>query len=67
MSKLDSEKEQFIKSIDGFKQNLEKIKKFSNLEHANEYAQDAQVLRENLNTAFDKIRQFNDREVLFSQ
>lgn len=56
MSKLDSEKEQFIKSIDTFKQNLDKIKKFNNLENANEFASDAQQLRENLNNAFEKIK-----------
>ncbi len=55
-AKLESEKEQFIKSIEVFKQNLEKIKKFTNLEHANEFAQDALQLRENLNNAFDKVR-----------
>ena len=38
MSKLDQEKDSFVKSIDIFKQNLEKIKKFTNLDHANEYA-----------------------------
>ena len=67
MSKLDQEKDQFVKSIEVFKQNLEKIKKFNNLQHANEFAQDAQQLRENLNNAFEKIKQFNDREVLFNQ
>lgn len=67
MSKLDSEKEQFVKSIDTFKQNLDKIKKFNNLENANEFASDAQQLRENLNNAFEKIKQFNDREALFNQ
>jgi hypothetical protein len=41
MSKLDIEKDQFVKSIEVYKQNLEKIKKFNNLAHANEYAQDA--------------------------
>jgi hypothetical protein len=38
MSKLDQEKDQFVKSIEVFKQNLEKIKKFNNLQHANEFA-----------------------------
>lgn len=67
MTKLDQDKEQFVKSIDVFKQNLEKIKKFTNLQHANEFAQDAQQLRENLNNAFEKVKQFNDRELLFNQ
>lgn len=56
-----------MKSIEVFKQNLEKIKKFTNLDHANEYAQDAQQLNENLTNALEKIKQFNDREVLFNQ
>lgn len=38
MSKLDQEKDHFVKSIEIFKQNLEKIKKFNNLDHANEFA-----------------------------
>ena len=42
MSKLDQEKDHFIKSIDIFKQVIEKIKKFNNLDNANEFAQDAQ-------------------------
>jgi dynein heavy chain len=56
MSKLDQEKEGFVKSIEVFKQNLEKIKKFTNLDHANEYAQDAQQLNENLTNALEKIK-----------
>ena len=67
MSKLDQEKDNFMKSIEQYKQNLEKIKKFNDLYHANENAQDAQQLRENLNTAFESIKQFNDRELLFNQ
>jgi hypothetical protein len=56
MSKLDQEKDQFVKSIEVFKHVLEKIKKFNNLEHANDFAGDALQLRENLNNAFDKIK-----------
>lgn len=67
MSKLDQEKDVFIKSIEAYKQTLEKIKKFNNLENANDFSADALELREQLNSAFDKIKQFNDREVLFNQ
>ncbi len=65
MAKLDQEKDNFIKSIEGFKQSFEKIKKFKDLNSAAEYSADAFQLRENLNQAFDKVRQFNDREALF--
>jgi len=37
------------------------------LSWAKELSSDAFTLRENLNGAFDKIRQFNDREALFNQ
>ena len=40
-SKLEQERDLFIKSIEVYKQNLEKIKRFNNLDHANEFAQDA--------------------------
>jgi hypothetical protein len=41
MSKLDQEKDFFIKSIEVFKQTLEKIKKFHSLDNANGFAADA--------------------------
>jgi hypothetical protein len=41
MSKLDQEKDIFIKSIEVFKQTLEKIKKFHSLDNANGFAADA--------------------------
>jgi hypothetical protein len=46
MSKLDQEKDVFIKSIEAYKQTLEKIKKFHNLENANDFSADALELRE---------------------
>jgi hypothetical protein len=46
----------FIKSIEGFKQTLQKIKKFHNLENANDFSADALELRESLNSAFDKVK-----------
>lgn len=49
MAKLDQEKDNFIKSIEGFKQSFEKIKKFKDLNSAAEYSADAFQLRENLN------------------
>ena len=46
MSKLDQEKENFIKSIESYKQLLEKIKKFKDLQNANEFAADSFSLRD---------------------
>ena len=62
MAKLDQEKEAFIRSIEQHKQSFEKIKKFHDLSTVTEYSGDAFALREALNSAFDKVRQFNDRE-----
>jgi len=48
MSKLDQEKDTFVKSIEGFKQTLEKIKKFHKLEDATVFSQDAWKLQESI-------------------
>ena len=62
MAKLDQEKDAFIRSIEQHKQSCEKIKKFHDLSTVTEYSGDAFALREALNSDFDKVRQFNDRE-----
>lgn len=56
MSKLDQEKENFIKNIEQYKQHFEKIKKFNDLNAVNEFSTDAFTLRENLNNAFEKVK-----------
>lgn len=67
MSKLDQEKDSFVKSIEGFKQTLEKIKKFHKLEDATVFSQDAWKLQEAIGLAQEKVQQFNEREGLFNQ
>ena len=66
MNKLEQEKENFIKSIEQFQEQFKKIKKFSNLGAAKEYAADAFQLKDSLDAAFNKVRMFNDREGLFN-
>lgn len=67
LAKLEQEKENFVKSIELYKEHFNKIKKFSDLRTVNEYSQDAFQLNSNLEQAADKVRQFNEREALFSQ
>ena len=56
MSKLDQEKDAFVKSIEGFKQTLEKIKKFHKLEDATVFSQDAWKLQEAIGLAQEKVQ-----------
>lgn len=55
-NKLEQEKENFLKQIEQFKQILEKIKKFSDLNTSNEFATDSYSLRDLLNNAFEKAK-----------
>ena len=52
-TKLESEKDQFLKCIEQYKQAFEKIKKFRDLNTVNEFAQDAYDLRDKLDKGFD--------------
>ena len=67
MTKLDSEKEAFIRSLDQYRHDLEKIKKFSSLAHTRVFAQDSFTLKDNLTQAFNTVHEFNRREGLFNQ
>lgn len=66
-ARLDQEKDNFVKSIEQFKQIFEKIKKFNNLQNVNEYSTDAFSLKDYLTNAFEKVKQFHEREALFDQ
>lgn len=63
---LEKEKEKFQKDIDGYKQMLEKMKTFNNINQAQEFSTDAYTLKENIQIAFDKKKQFNEREEIFN-
>lgn len=67
LAKLDQEKENFLKSIEMYKEHFAKIKKFNDLRTVNEFSQEAYSLKNSLEQAADKVRQFNEREGLFSQ
>ncbi len=67
MTRLEQEKEQFIKSMETIKEILEKIKKFKDLATVKEFAQDMFTLRGHFENAFAKVEEFNLREETFSQ
>jgi len=46
MTKLESDRENFFKSIELFKEKFEKIKKFNNLDTATEFSSDAFDLKD---------------------
>jgi dynein heavy chain len=67
MINLDQEKERFFKSIETYKETFNKIKQFKNLNNVGEYSADSFKLRQDLDSAFQKVQQFNEREGLFNQ
>lgn len=48
MTKLEQEKENFLKSITQFSETFEKIKNFNNIDKAPEFSTDAYSLQESL-------------------
>lgn len=56
MTKLEQEKENFLRSIEQYKDNFEKIKRFNDVAAALEFSADAFTLKENLVNAFEKVR-----------
>jgi hypothetical protein len=56
LAKLEQEKENFAKSIELYKEDFTKIKKFNDLRTVNEYSSDAFALNENLCLAAEKVR-----------
>jgi len=67
MTRLDTEKEHFAKSLEQYREILEKLKKFNSLGQVREFSSDAFKLHVNLNDAHEKVRLFHDREGLFNQ
>ena len=64
---LEKEKEKFAKDIISYQEAFEKIKTFDNLNKSQEYSTDAYTLKDNIQQAFEKKRQFNEREEIFMQ
>jgi len=64
---LEKEKEKFQKDIDSYKAAFEKMKTFNNLNQAQEFSTDAYTLKDQIQMAFEKKKQFNEREEIFGQ
>lgn len=67
MSNLDMEKEAFDKNLRLLKQDFETIKSFKNYSDARKNASVVFQLKEKIDQSFEKVRSFNEREVLFKQ
>ena len=63
---LEREKEQFQVQLDQYKENLNKIKTYSNENQSLEYSNDAYTLNENINHSYEMKKQFNEREKIFN-
>lgn len=66
MVRLETEKDNFLKDIEDYKKDFEKIKTFKDLKQITEYAKDSTRLEGALASAHDKVLQFNAREKLFN-
>jgi hypothetical protein len=64
---LEKEKEKFAKDIAGYMEDFEKIKGFTNLSQSGEFSTNAYTLKENISNAFEKKKQYNEREMIFNQ
>jgi len=64
---LDQEKERFAKELVFLNNQFMQIRKFSNYINVKEYAIETNHLKDQIEKAFDQVRSFNEREVLFKQ
>ena len=64
-SKLEQEKENFLKQIITFQGNFEKIKEFNKLDSTPEYTSISFELRRDIDKAHQVVKQFHDRETTF--
>jgi hypothetical protein len=67
MTKLDKEKEEFNAQLKEYEERFKKIKTFNDIAQVNETVKETNELRSNIDNAREKIEQFNEREVTFSQ
>lgn len=65
MNNLEQEKEAFDKNLKLLRQDFETIKGFKNYADARKNAAFVFQLKENIEKSFEKVRSFNEREVLF--
>jgi len=66
MVRLETEKDNFLKDIEDYKKDFEKIKTFKDLRQITEFAKDSTRLEVALTAAHEKVNQFNAREKLFN-
>lgn len=59
MTKLEQDKEQFLKSIEVYYKDFQKIKTFKNIDELKEFAVDANGLEDRFEDARNKIVEFN--------
>ena len=67
MTKLDKEKEEFNAQLKEYEERFKKIKTFNDIANVNETVKETNELRSNIDNAREKIEQFNEREITFSQ
>ena len=67
IAKLDAEKDQFKKDLQGFKATFKRIQGFSDVETLNEFFKEAATLNSAIEASRDKVETFNMREGRLSQ
>ncbi len=65
MTRLEQDKEKFLKDIEVYYQEFQKVKTFKNIDDLKEFAVDANRLEDKFDNARNKIIEFNKRERLF--
>ena len=67
VQKLDTEKEQFLKDLAGYKDTFNRIKKFHDVNTLNEFFKEAATLNSAIEQSRDKVETFNMREKRLGQ
>lgn len=67
MQRLDSEKDEFAKTLLEFDERFKQIIKFNSIDQIQDFSKLAFTLSQNVQQAKEKIEQFNEREATFNQ
>ena len=62
---MDNEKDKFQKELLDFAKSFERVKQFDNYKNVKEFATEVMHLNDKFEKALEKIKSFNEREVLF--
>ena len=65
MDMLEMEKEKFAKELVNLGRTFEDIKNFNVYEQVKEYATQTNGLKDTIDGAYDLLKSFNEREVIF--